>query len=70
MAESRKRILYVYRDREGRVLRVAETPRRFRVREAMDRLASGGLAPQPGYDATRKLVYNWTDGAGTDAFIL
>lgn len=70
MAESRKKMLYVYRDPEGRILRAVETPREFRVREAMDRLASEGLAPQPGYDIARKLVYNWTDGAGTDVFIL
>lgn len=70
MAENRKRILHVYRDPEGRIPRVVETPREFRVREAMDRLASDGLAPQPGYDIARKLVYNWADGAGTDAFIL
>ena len=70
MAENRKKILYVYRDPEGRILRAAETPREFRVREAMDRLASEGLVPQPGYDIARKLVYNWADGAGTDAFIL
>lgn len=49
---------------------MAETPREFQVREAMDRLASEGLAPQPGYDIARKLVYNWSDGEGTDAFIL
>lgn len=50
---------------ESRVVRAVETPREFQVREAMDR-----LAPQPGYDIARKLVYNWADGAGTDAFIL
>ena len=70
MAESRKKILYVYRDPEGRIMRAVETSREFQVREAMDRLASEGLAPQPGYDIARKLVYNWADGAGTDAFIL
>lgn len=26
---------------------------------ATDRLAGGGLRPQPGYDIARKLVYNW-----------
>lgn len=70
MAESRKRILYVYRDPEGRVVRAVGTPREFQVREAMDRLASEGLAPQPGYDIARELVHNWADGMGTDAFIL
>lgn len=70
MAERLKKILYVYRDGSGHPVRVAETPREFQVREAMDRLASEGLAPQPGYDIARKLVYNWSDGEGTDAFIL
>lgn len=71
MAESRKKILYVYRDPEGRILRAVETDREFRVREVMDRLAGEGLRPQPGYDIARKLVYNWAseDGA-VEAFIL
>ena len=52
-------------------MRAVETPREFQVREAMARLASEGLAPQPGYDIARKLVYNWAreDGA-VEAFIL
>ena len=70
MAERLKKILYVYRDDSGSPVRVDETEREFGVREAMDRLASEGLAPQPGYDIARKLVYNWSDGSGTEAFIL
>lgn len=70
MAEGMKKILYVYRDSEGRVSRAVETDRAYGVREAMDRLASDGLAPQPGYDISRKLVYNWADDSGTEAFIL
>lgn len=70
MAERLKKILYVYRGPDGSPVRVAETEREFGVREAMDRLASEGLAPQPGYDIARKLVYNWADGSGTEAFIL
>lgn len=70
MAEMLKKILYVYRSPDGRLVRAVETDREFRVREVMDRLASEGFSPQPGYDIARKLVYNWADGAGTDAFIL
>ena len=70
MAEGLKKVLYVYHDAEGRLVGAMETPRELRVREAMDWLASRGFYPQPGYDIARKLVYNWTDGAGTDAFIL
>lgn len=70
MAEGMKKMLYVYRDSEGRVSRAVETDRACGVREAMDRLASDGLAPQPGYDISRKLVYNWADDSGTEAFIL
>lgn len=70
MAEFKKKILYVYRGPGGSPLRAVETEREFGVREAMDRLASEGLAPQPGYDVTRKLVYNWADDSGTEAFIL
>lgn len=70
MAEMLKKVLYVYRSPDGRLVRAVETPRKLRVREAMDRLASEGFSPQPGYDIARKLVYNWADGAGTDAFIL
>lgn len=71
MAQPLKKILYVYRDPEGRITRAVETLREYQVREAMDRLASGGPAPQPGYDIARKLVYNWAseDGA-VEAFIL
>lgn len=37
----------------------------------MDRLASEGFSPQPGYDIARKLVYNWASGDGAvEAFIL
>lgn len=70
MAEGMKKILYVYRDSEGRVSRAVETDRAYGVRDAMDRLAGEGLRPQPGYDITRKLVYNWSGDDGTEAFIL
>ena len=70
MAEGMKKILYVYRDSGGRVSRAVETDRACGVRDAMDRLAGEGLHPQPGYDITRKLVYNWSDDGGTEAFIL
>lgn len=71
MAEMLKKVLYVYRSPDGRLVRAVETDREFRVREAMDRLAGEGLRPQPGYDIARKLVYNWAseDGA-VEAFIL
>lgn len=70
MTQPLKKILYVYRDPEGRIQRAVETGRDFQVREAMDRLASEGMSPQPGYDIARKLVYNWADGSGNEAFIL
>lgn len=70
MAEGLKKILYVYRDPDGKPLRAVETPRNLQVRAAMDQLAAEGLHPQPGYDITRKLVYNWSDDQGTEAFIL
>lgn len=70
MAEGLKKILYARHDADGRLVGAVETPRELRVREAMDRLASEGFSPQPGYDIARRLVYNWADGAGTDAFIL
>lgn len=71
MAEMLKKVLYVYRSPDGRLVRAVETDREFRVREAMDRLAGEGLRPSPGYDIARKLVYNWAseDGA-VEAFIL
>lgn len=70
MAENLKKILYVYRGLGGRIVGAEETERVYGVREAMDRLAREGLTPQPGYDVSRKLVYNWADGLGTEAFIL
>lgn len=69
-AQIKKKILYTYHDGEGKLLRAVETEREFSVREAMDRLASEGMSPMPGYDIARKLVYNWSDGNGTEAFIL
>lgn len=70
MAAQIKKILYTFHDGDGKLLNAIETGRVFTVREAMDRLASEGMSPMPGYDITRKLVYNWSDGEGTDAFIL
>ena len=58
MAEMLKKVLYVYRSPDGRLVRAVETDREFGVREAMDRLAGEGLRPRPGYDIARKLVYN------------
>ena len=45
MAEMLKKVLYVYRSPDGRLVRAVETDREFRVREAMDRLAGEGLRP-------------------------
>ena len=69
-ANIKKKILYTYHDGEGKLLTAVETERVFSVREAMDRLASEGMSPMPGYDIARKLVYNWSDGNGAEAFIL
>lgn len=69
-ANIKKKILYTYHDGEGKLLNAVETEREFSVREAMDRLASEGMCPMPGYDIARKLVYNWSDGSGNEAFIL
>lgn len=66
----KKKILYTYHDAEGRLFNAVETEREFSVREAMDRLANEGMSPMPGYDIARKLVYNWSDDNGTEAFIL
>lgn len=70
-ANIKKKILYMYHDGEDKLLKAVETERVFSVREAMDRLASAGMSPMPGYDIARKLVYNWVseDGA-VEAFIL
>lgn len=70
MAENLKKILFVRRGPDGGIVSAEETERVYGVRGAMDRLASDGLAPQPGYDISRKLVYNWADDSGTEAFIL
>lgn len=66
----KKKILYTYHDGDGKLLKAIETERKFSVREAMDKLACEGMSPMPGYDIARKLVYNWSDSNGTEAFIL
>ena len=70
-AQIKKKILKTYHDRETGVLtHVTESSRVFTVREAMKKLAEEGFVPMGGYDIGRKLIYNWSDDHGTEAFIL
>lgn len=70
-AQVKKKILKTYHDKETGVLTYAtESSRVFTVREAMKELAEEGFVPMGGYDIGRKLIYNWSDDHGTEAFIL
>ena len=69
-AQVKKKILYTYHDGGGVLINATETGREFSVRSAMRRLVYEGFAPMGGYDIGRKLIYNWSDDHGTEAFIL
>lgn len=66
-----KKILKTYHNKKTGVLTYAtESGRVFTVRETMKELAEEGFVPMGGYDIDRKLIYNWFDDNGTEAFIL
>lgn len=70
-AQIKKKILKTYHDKEtGALTYATESGRVFTVREAMKELAEEGFVPMGGYDIGRKLIYNWSDDNGTEAFIL
>lgn len=65
MAEMLKKVPYVCRSPDGRLVRAVETGREFRVREATDRLAGGGgFAPGP---ATTSRASSCTTGRARTA---
>lgn len=70
-AQIKKKILKTCHDKEtGALTHATESSRVFTVREAMKALAEEGFVPMGGYDIGRKLIYNWSDDHGTEAFIL
>ena len=70
-AQIKKKILKTYHDKEtGALTYATESGRVLTVREAMKELAEEGFVPMGGYDIGRKLIYNWSDDNGTEAFIL
>lgn len=70
-AQIKKKILKAYRDKEtGALTHATESGRVFTVREAMRALAEEGFVSMGGYDTGCKLIYNWSDDHGTEAFIL
>lgn len=55
-------------DEQGHCRGEIDSQRKYTVREAMAHLEENGFRPSAVSD--RKLIYCWTDGRGTNAYIL